>query len=209
MLLHVGPLDKRLQLSPAPKEHGPHSCLDRLLPLRPHPPLHSDGTSIQHRPPGENRTSLQTDWMLIRDDEGNDVAFLLILISAAILGGSDGLLDGSFTGIATYLPFEYFQARYPTQQPQQRQPGTCVGPYARIRLCDGHHRHRSCHHQSDVHRDEGQSTMECPCLFPLLVAAVLDVSLRPATCHCPPSHLQRHLRCIRPAATSVACHIRR
>ena len=53
---------------------------------------------------------LQSGWLFIRGDEGTDGTFFMLLASIAVLGASGGVTDSAFSGLAAFLPFEYYQA---------------------------------------------------------------------------------------------------
>ena len=53
---------------------------------------------------------MQMDWTLIGGGSGTDATFGLLLLCAVVIGLADGVSEGSFTGIALYLPPRYYQA---------------------------------------------------------------------------------------------------
>ena len=56
---------------------------------------------------------MQMDWTLIRGGSGTNATFRLLLLCAIVIGLADGVSEGSFTGIALYLPPRYYQATTP------------------------------------------------------------------------------------------------
>ena len=46
----------------------------------------------------------------IDGDEGSDDTFFALLASVAVLGAAGGVIDAAFSGLAAYLPFDYYQA---------------------------------------------------------------------------------------------------
>lgn len=52
------------------------------------------------------------DLAMISGNRGTDLTFILLMLCALITGMAGGLMDGTFAGLALYLPAKYYQVRF-------------------------------------------------------------------------------------------------